>query len=340
MTANPSTLTFPAALAKRVYDIDAVAATSIVGGDEADVWKVQDAFDAWWCVKTFHRLSLEKIQQRALLMDRLGREGFPFPPVRRTTQGELTASFDGCGTMVCGWLPGATADALSVDAGESAGSMLAKLHVALRSGEDVVQQASRKNWEIESPDLAISKCRTIQSRIEALAAPTSLDRQIYDAIDQRIAMLSPETVANIRDGLPNLARQAIHGDYSRPNLLFAEGRLVGILDPLGVTGYPVWELGRIAFEPLTVVSRPDWSNVASAIIRGYRGEVALTAQEAASVVKVTMLYYLFSFWGVEGRYQDDGAVTPTGHEAYWLNRQAVTHLLGQRIADVEAVIAS
>jgi hypothetical protein len=66
----------------------------------------------------------------------------------------------------------------------------------------------------------------------------------------------------------------------------------------------------------------------------------LTQLEATSVVRVTILYHLFSFWGVSGRYREDGEVVVTGHEDYWINRQAIAQILFGNLSDLEALIGA
>jgi homoserine kinase type II len=328
---------FPGAAIERLYGIEATPVAYLSGGDEADTWRVRDSSDSSWCVKSFRRLRPGDAHARLELMNGLSGERFPFPHVRRTRGGGLVGSWNDRAVTVSGWIDGAPVDVLTTQTGAAAGWLLARLHAALRRDAQP-GLASRKSWEVDQPEQAIDMCRTARARIQALRTASELDWLIHDALGERIDALS--RIDEIRCAMPHLTRQRLHCDYTRPNLLFARGSLVGVLDLLGHIGYPAWELGRLAFEPLTVARRADWPQVALAILAAYRSETTVTGSELRAAVRTTLLYNLFSFWGISGRYPATGAVTATGNEDYWLSRQKVARLLLVNLSDIEALVSS
>jgi Ser/Thr protein kinase RdoA (MazF antagonist) len=326
---------YPGDAIDRLYDIDAASAQLIGGGDEAETWRIQDASRGSWCVKWFRRQRPQDLQSRVELMDRLADDGFPIPRVHPTRAGELVGSLHGRGVTVTEWIDGSPVDALAVETGDAAGRMLARLHVALRRHGQPARPSS-KNWEVDRPEQAIATCESLRARIEALHTASDLDRRIHDALGERILALSK--ISGVRQAMPPLSRQRLHGDYTRPNLLFAEGSLVAVLDLLGPVGHPAWELGRLAFEPLTVARRADWPQAAQATFAGYRAEATLPEAELAAAVRTTLLYNLFSFWGISQRYPPGGAVIATGNEDYWLARHLVARLLLADLTGLDALV--
>ena len=135
-----------------------------------------------------------------------------------------------------------------------------------------------------------------------------------------------------------MALESLHFDYTRPNLLFQGTSLAGVLDLKGIPGYAAWELGRLAFEPRTVVSRRDWLDVALAAIAAY--QAAAGDSTSAAATRTTILYNLFSLWGISARYHGHNQAVPTGHEDYWLDRHASTRALLASLETVDAAITS
>jgi homoserine kinase type II len=135
--------------------------------------------------------------------------------------------------------------------------------------------------------------------------------------------------------MPRLTAQLVHYDYTRPNLLFESRRVVAVLDLKGHVAPPVWELGKIAFEPQTVVRSTDWLAVACAATGAYCAENPLAFATAPSCARAVVLYNMFSFWGPWQRYIEGIRAEQDDMDSYWLNRHTTARLLLVNLGRVE-----
>jgi homoserine kinase type II len=128
--------------------------------------------------------------------------------------------------------------------------------------------------------------------------------------------------------------ELLHSDYTRPNLLFQGTSLVGVLDLKGIPGYAVWELGKLAFDPRTFVSRRDWLAIALTTIAAYQSR--RRRADVVAAARTAVIYHLCSLWGISDRYDGSHRAVPTGYEDYWLDRHALTGGLLASLEDLEA----
>ena len=129
--------------------------------------------------------------------------------------------------------------------------------------------------------------------------------------------------------LPTLTSQVIHGDYSLVNLMFDSGRLTAVLDFRPPDPFFIaYELGRIAFQPNTVVNNPDWVEAARVLVRAYidqNPDVAATDVRACG--RVALLQLLRSLYGIKQHYMGSGLLQDD-LDAFWLLRhETVSRLL-------------
>ncbi len=333
IAAEPFAERRASAFLRRVYDVSPAAIRHVGGGVESEVWRVERDGESPLCLKWFHTATDATVVQRSLLMDRLARRGLPFPLLRRTRWGEPAATLDGRTVLLMDWIDGSTIPALCTASAAAAGATLADLHSIL--AEEPAAGAAPPSWRTASAEEMIGACERLRAAISRLAERTPLDEAIDDALAERVAYL--RRVDDLRRGLPDMPLQPLHHDYTRPNLLFRSTDLASVLDLKGVCGFAVWELGKLAFEPTTVATRRDWLDVALAALSAYQTRRPLPSAVAAA--RTTVLYNLFSLWGVSARYQRDGQATPTGNEDYWLNRHETTCRLVDSLGEVEAAIA-
>lgn len=315
------------------YKIESQYIRHVQGGHEGLVWQVAQSQGPALCVKWFSHVSSEEVRRRTALMDILHKGGIPSPRVFRTNSGELTTSVRGRSLQVCEWVGGLALPEMAPQAGYTAGRVLATIHHALRLEQAVPGSSIKRSWL--SGDEILSDTREILVRLRSVRQMSQLDSEIQCALERRLAAL--DTMDQVRSGMPSGAgRQILHGDYTRANLLFFGEELIGVIDVAGCLGSPLWELARIAFEPKTVAARPDWLSVAARTVSGYRevdGDI-----DVAPVVRLAALYHLSSSWGVMGRYGEHGAVSMTGNERYWLNRQLTGMRLLERLPEIEEAV--
>ena len=302
------------------------------GGVEADIWRVSGDGMSPMCVKRF-RCSDRGVLTRMELSEELRQVGLPFPQAYPCVQGRLASTCSRRWVAITEWVDGTPLDTFTQRAAANAGAILARLHRSLRSF-NAVDAGWRPAWETpEALSRARETCMRLRRAIEQTRQPTFLDSAIHDALEERSAQL--DLVDALRGDLPPMAPQLLHGDFTRPNLLFRGDEVIAVLDLQGRTGYSTMEIGKLAFEPETLVYRPDGMDVAFHALSAYGEEIG-DPTRVVGAARTTILANLLSFWGISSRYLGDGGLAPTGGEAYWLNRHTVSQMLLAALPDVES----
>jgi homoserine kinase type II len=310
------------------YDVERAG-----GGAEADIWVARVDGRPPLCVKRFRARDRRNIFGRLQLTEKLREGGVPFPRAHRCVQGKLASSCGRRWVAITEWVDGDILKSFTPAAAESAGQTLARLHASLRTIA-VADGAWKAPWEhCDSVQRALDTCLHLRRAIEQTRRPTFLDTAIYDALVERSNQL--EVVDQLRSEMPAMVPQVLHGDFTRPNLLFRGDDLVAVLDLQGRNGYPMWEIGKLAFDPETLVRRSDGFSIALRTLAAYAGGVP-NQDQVLGVLRMTILANLVSFWGISARYRPDGEITATGGEAYWLNRHVVARMLLAALPQVEA----
>lgn len=333
MTTEITAAARAASFAARTYGIVPSSAVAAGAGVESEVWRIDVGDAPALCLKWFRGPVDHTIIQRTILMDRLARRGLPYPRLHRARSGDAISTFDGRAVLVLDWIEGSILDRLCVASAESAAAALAATHDALAE-QPPPTAPSPPLWQTREVEDMVDRCRRLRGHIRRLDERTAIDDLIDHALYVRIRHL--QRVHSLRSGLPTMSLEPLHFDYTRPNLLFQGTSLAGVLDLVGTPGYAAWELGKLAFEPRTVASRPDWRDVALSAIAAYRER--RKRAEVVATVRTTILYNLFSLWGVSGRYDGGNRATPTGHEDYWLDRHASTCVLLASLDDLETCV--
>src|SRR5262249_52688548 len=146
---------------------------------------------------------------------------------------------------------------------------LGRIHRAFADHPASAQPAPEvQGWlapDLNAIQTMIDKLRRI---IADRSEPDDFDRLAEQTLSERREQLrhAPDLLA----GLPELTTQVLHGDYSAMNLLFDKDHIAAVLD----FGSPVpfllaFELGRIAFDPRTVVLDKDWITSATTLVQAY-----------------------------------------------------------------------
>ena len=335
MTAEVTAGVRVASFVAREYDIVAPSVVVAGRGVESEVWRIEGGEAPPLCLKWFRNQVDHTIVERTTVMERLARRGLPFPRLHRARSRDAVATFEGRAVVVTDWTEGSMIDKLCEASAQAAAAVLAEVHAALAE-QQAPAAVSPPSWQTCDVENMIDRCRGLRGHIRRLDERSALDDLIDDALAERIRDL--RRVHGLRRGLPEMALESLHFDYTRPNLLFQGTSLAGVLDLKGIPGYAAWELGRLAFEPRTVVSRRDWLDVALAAIAAYQAR--RRRFDVAAATRTTILYNLFSLWGISARYHGHNRAVPTGHEDYWLDRHASTRALLASLETVDAAITS
>ncbi len=298
----------------------------VASGDEASVWRAETEHGPV-CLKVLRSgRDTSDFIRRATLMEQLRRAGLPFPQLIENASGGVLTTFGSETVGIWAWSRGTVSPIFDRVSARSAARQLAALHLELlrqpdrRFGED-----GSPRWLTESAEVAANNCLVLLEAISRRGQLRPVDIRYQSALRERLDDL--KRVDDLRQLMPSLTSQLVHHDYTRPNLLFEHRSVVAILDLKGHVGPPIWELGKIAFEPQTVVRSTDWLDVACAATAAYCAEHPEAAASAWSCARAVVLYNMFSFWGPWQRYVEGIRAEQQDMDDYWLNRHATTRRL-------------
>jgi phosphotransferase family enzyme len=230
-------------------------------------------------------------------------------------------------------MPGSVqTDGLSETQYQQIGAALGKIHclfAALPAGRSPSRRS--KTWlEISVTNLE-STIQQLQSIVAGRirdGAADAFDRAAAQQLSERKSMVS--RIPELLQGLPTLTSQVIHGDYSLVNnIMFESGRLTAVLDFRPPDPFFIaYELGRIAFQPNTVVNNPDWIEAARVLARAYIDQNPnVAATDVRACGRVALLQLLRSLYGIKQHYMDSGLLQDD-LDAFWsLRHETVSRLL-------------
>lgn len=262
----------------------------------------------------------------------------PTPGIWRDRDGEPVTWHAGTAWCVMDEVsghPGATP--LTVARAQSIGATLGRLH---RVAADYRGPLRRRHtpWRDEAPEPVGAKCEHLLEHLRGRPGPQN-DLRRDQLAQRRVDLLTHSRL--LQKGLPDhLADQALHGDFTRPNVLISQERLTAVIDFQALTGPVGWELGRIAFDPLTVARSATWRDTALAMIGAYRAENPhIPAADLIATARIALLYFLFSTFGAV---TDDLDVPPHVHRGlleYWNDKNATVNQLLAGLDDMEYALA-
>nr|WP_262391623.1 phosphotransferase [Nocardiopsis sp. CNR-923] len=190
------------------------------------------------------------------------------------------------------------------------------------------------------PDLPKTRATidTLQDLIANRRPGDDFDAIAATTLEERRAAL--EQVPDLLAGLPDdLTTQVLHGDYSAVNLLFDGDDIAAVLDFRPPVPFLVsFELGRIAFDPRTVVLSQNWPVSAVTLVHAYRDAHPDAArQDVRACARVALIQLVTSLYGVKQHYLAPGLLQDD-LDAFWvLRHRAATRLL-DRLPEVEAML--
>lgn len=181
---------------------------------------------------------------------------------------------------------------------------------------------------------------TIDRLLAIIEAKDELDE--FDQSALRTLRERRDQVARIPSliaDLPQLTTQVLHGDYSAMNLMFKGERLAAVIDFRPPDPFFIaYEVGRIAYDPRTVIRSPDWQGDAATLIAAYReANPAVAGDGIAYSARVALIQLLTSLYGVKNHYLKPGLLQADLDEFWLLRHHAATTLL-DHLPDLEKAL--
>ncbi|MCG7523992.1 phosphotransferase [Streptomyces sp. OfavH-34-F] len=263
----------------------------------------------------------------------------PVATVRPSADGDTVVRRDGIAVSVWEWVPGVVVeDGLNPAQQHAAGHALGRIHTAFADHPAGSGPSARlKKWmnpDLDKLDATTGKLLDIAGE---RAQRDAFDEQALRTLAERRAVLPriPELLAD----LPPLTTQVLHGDYSAVNLLFQGDDLTAVLDFLPPDPFLAsYELGRIAFDPRTVVLDQDWITAGVNLVRAYlQTNPNLPADDVTACARVALLQLLTSLYGVKQHYLKPGLIQED-LDQFWLLRHAAAKRLLDHLGDVESAL--
>lgn len=269
-----------------------------------------------------------------------GAHGVPVAAVVPSVTGALITRDAGTAISVWQWMPGRTVeDGLSPAEQAASGQTLGRIHQAF-AGHPAGSRPAPKADGWLAPDL-VAREATIDRLLDIIrdrADPDEFDRQAADTLTERRAQM--RRLPALLAGLPPLHRQVLHGDYSPKNILFDDGTVSAVVDFSPAEPFlSAWELGRIAFDPRSVVLRPDWIASGVTLVRAYLdANPQLPTADVIACARVTHIELVRSLYGVKQHYLRPG-LDQADLDQFWLLRHRAAGKLLDRLGEVEASLA-
>ncbi|WP_405889763.1 phosphotransferase [Streptomyces sp. NBC_00133] len=258
----------------------------------------------------------------------------PVPRVWPDRDGNLVALAEGSAWAVVDEAPGRVAtSAMSVARAEHIGMVLGRMHRVL-AAYPLPRRVQPSRWRSGSVQDAVAKCSRVLSsaRRQGHGDLTQLRGQL----DQRRKDLWTH-VDRLRAGLPeDLVEQALHADFTRPNMLVLTDVVTGVIDFRGAKAFPAWELGRSAFDPRTIATSDQWPACATAMVSAYRSEnPSLPLSDVMACARIALLYMLCSFYGATTAEHDLPHEAEADLKRHWQERQISIRRLLDNLDDLE-----
>jgi homoserine kinase type II len=168
----------------------------------------------------------------------------------------------------------------------------------------------------------------------------SFDKVAADTLTERRADLY--RVPGLLDRLDEfgvLSCQLLHGDYSAVNLLFDGDKLTAVLDFRPPEPFLLsYEIGRIAFDPRTVVLNDDWMTSAVVFVNSYVQEnPEVGATNIRACARIALIQLLTSLYGVKNHYLKPGLLQ-ADLDNFWFLRHRAAQRLADHLGEVEAAL--
>ncbi|MEU1940888.1 phosphotransferase [Streptomyces sp. NPDC020125] len=289
----------------------------------------------YWNTETDLAAEREAIEQTRLA----GLHGVPVAGVLPSIRGDTIVRQGGIVVSVWTWKDGETVDdGLDPAQQRAAGRALGRIHTGF-AGHPASFGPSAKldRWlhpDIAELDATAGELQEIAGRRRRRDA---FDEQALRTLAERRAVL--HRVPELLSELPQLTAQVLHGDYSPVNLLFQGDELTAVLDFLPPDPFLIaYELGRIAFDPRTVVLDEDWIASGTNLVSAYvQTNPRVRADDITACARVALLQLMTSLYGVRQHYLRPGLLQ-ADLDQFWLLRHAASQRLLTGLGDVESAL--
>ncbi|MFF4871829.1 aminoglycoside phosphotransferase family protein [Streptomyces sp. NPDC090109] len=294
-----------------------------------------------WFVKTSpHGADVSEAEGAAALAAYAGRCGVPVAAARPTVGGDrFVAAHRGTAVSVTEYVPEAVTADGRLDGGlwEEVGDVVGRLHHGLARHAFGPPGLGPRDKTV---DLARNPARLadLVRRYEAAPPATEFERWAVRTAREKLARL-PEVERLLEKVPPRMLTQLVHGDLSGPNLLLKDRRVAALIDfrPPGRRG-PVWELGRLALDPRTVLSQPDWPDGLGRLAAAYHARYpAVGVEELVCVARVAAVALALSVYPLNTVVAGLGPATDS-LESYARDRHRAAAVLRERLDEAEELL--
>ncbi|MFJ3905642.1 phosphotransferase [Streptomyces sp. NPDC090025] len=277
-----------------------------------------------WFVKSHPPgTDVARAESAARLGEFAGGCGVPVAPVLLTRDGTraVAAGPDGAVSVNRFLADTVTADGrVSGPVWEEVGLAVGRLHRGLAGHPSGPPRPGPRDRSLD-PVRASGRLTALVRHYEASPPETAYERWAAATAKEKLARL-PEVERLLAPVPETMLTQVVHGDLSGPNLLLRDGRVAALIDfhPPAHRG-PVWELGRVALDPRTVLTDPDWPTGLALLAAAYHSaHPALGAPELATVARVTAAQLTLTTYPLNAVADGLGPLTPDltgyGHARY------------------------
>ena len=293
-----------------------------------------------WFVKTYPPGSvLEAVEEAARLSEYARLCRVPVAAARPTLEGRLTASYQGLVMTVARYVPDAvTADGrLTGRRWGAVGEAIGRLHCGLARHEFGPPRPGPADKAIDLARAAV-RLESLASRYAATPQVTAFGRWAAETTREKLARL-PQA-ERLLTGVPRaMVSQLVHGDLSGPNVLLRGEGVAAVVDfHPPVRRGAVWELGRLALDPRTVLAQPDWPQGLGRLAAAYHAlHPVVPVQELVGVVRVTAAALLMSVYPLDAVLEGLGPVDAS-LEQYARDRYEAAAVLCDRLDEAEEAL--
>ncbi|MFH9727639.1 phosphotransferase enzyme family protein [Streptomyces sp. NPDC017254] len=294
-----------------------------------------------WFVKTYPAGTDLALAEGAARLSEYARLcGVPVARARTVVDQErLVASYKGTTLSVTAYVAGAvTADGrLTGRRWEAVGAAVGRLHRGLARHPLGPPTLGARDRSFD-PARARVRLMDLVRRYEAEPPRSGFEQWASRCARERLAAL-PLVERLLEKAPPETTSQIVHGDLSGPNVLLRGDRVAAVID-FHAPGRrnPMWELGRLALDPRTVLTHPDWPEGLARLTAAYHElHPALPVRELVSVVRLTAAYLGGAVYPLNTVADGLGPVTPA-LEAYARNRARAAVALRDRLDEAEEVL--
>ncbi|MFG2896148.1 phosphotransferase enzyme family protein [Streptomyces zaomyceticus] len=310
-------------------------------GTETSNYVAETAAGDRWFVKTYAAgTDLARAEDAARLSEYARLCGVPVARARPVVDQErLVASYKGTALSVTAYVAGAdTADGrLTGRRWEAVGAAVGRLHRGLARHPLGPPALGARDRSFD-PGRARRRLTDLVRRYEAEPPRSGFEQWASRTARERLAALP--LVERLLEKAPSrTTSQLVHGDLSGPNVLLRGDRVAAVIDFRPPDRRDaMWELGRLALDPRTVLTHADWPQGLARLVAAYHElHPALPVGELVSVVRLAAAYLGCTVYPLNTVVDGLGPVTPS-LEAYARNRALAAVELRERLDEAEELL--